>query len=92
MASVKSTNAGRISAVHIHFYMLDGKLEVSECMGIGKEISNKKALWWQCFLKERYITEIKESIALLEKFKGFIPDGSGSVCVHDSEGEHWIKP
>lgn len=72
------------------FYLLDGKLEVSECMGIGANISSKKSLELAALLKERYITEIKESIALLERFKGFIQDGSGSVCVHDSEGEHWI--
>ena len=40
-------------------------------------------------LKERYINEIREAIALIEKFNGFNPGGSGNVCVHDSEGEHW---
>jgi len=51
----------------------------------------RKSLELASLLKERYITEIRESIALLERFKGFIPDGSGSLCVHDSEGEHWIN-
>ena len=74
------------------FYLLDGKLEISECMGIGGNISNQESLELAALLKKRYITEIKESIALLERFKGFIPCGSGSVCVHDSEGEHWIQP
>lgn len=74
------------------FYLLDGKLEVSECMGIGGNINSKKSLELAALLKERYITEIKESIALLERFKGFIPASCGSVCVHDSEGEHWIQP
>ena len=74
------------------FYLLDGKLEVSECMGIGGNISSKKSLELAALLKERYTTEIKESITLLERFNGFIPSGSGSVCVHDSEGEHWIRP
>lgn len=74
------------------FYLLDGKLEISDCMGIGGNIGFEESLRLAALLKERYITEIIESIALLEKFKGFIPGGSGSVCVHDSEGEHWLRP
>jgi Fe-S-cluster containining protein len=72
------------------FYLLDGKLEVCECMGIGGNISDRESLELAGLLKERYILEIKESIALFEKFKGFNRGGSGKVCVHDSEGEHWI--
>jgi Fe-S-cluster containining protein len=72
------------------FYLLDGKLEVCECMGIGGNISDRESLELAGLLKERYIQEIKESIALFEKFKGFNRGGSGSVCVHDSDGEHWI--
>jgi Fe-S-cluster containining protein len=72
------------------FYLLDGKLKICECMGIGGTISDMESLEQAGLLKERYITEIKESIALFEKFKGFNPGGNGSVCVHDSEGEHWI--
>jgi len=72
------------------FYLLDGKLEVSECMGIGGKISNEESMKLAALLKQRYITDIRESIALLEKFNGFIPGGSGNICVHDSEGEHWL--
>jgi len=72
------------------FYLLDGKLEVCECMGIGGNISDRESLELAGLLKERYIQEIKESIALFEKFKGFNPGGVGRVCVHDSEGENWI--
>jgi Fe-S-cluster containining protein len=72
------------------FYLLDGKLEISECMGLGGNISDKESLELAGLLKERYVLEIKESIALLEKFKGFNPGGIGNMCVHDSEGEHWI--
>lgn len=72
------------------FYILDGKLEVSVCMGVGGNINSEESLKLASLLKERYIIEIKESIALLEKFNGFNPGGSGKVCVHDSEGEHWI--
>lgn len=71
------------------FYLLDGKLMVSECSGVGGEITTKESLKLAALLKERYIAEIKESISLLERFKGFNPTGGG-VCVHDSEGEHWV--
>jgi Fe-S-cluster containining protein len=72
------------------FYLLDGKLEVCECMGLGGNINDRESLELAGLLKERYVLEIEESIALLEKFNGFNPVGSGKVCVHDSEGEHWI--
>lgn len=71
------------------FYLLDGHLMVSECAGLGGGISNEKSMELAALLKERYIAEIKESVALLERFDGFNP-GSGNVCVHDSEGEHWV--
>lgn len=73
------------------FYLVDGKLEVSECKGLGGNISYEDSLNLAGLLKLRYITEIRESISLLERFNGFIPDASGNVCVHDSEGEHWIQ-
>lgn len=72
------------------FYLLDGKLEVSECMGPGGNISDRESLELAGVLKERYILEIEESISLFEKFNGFNKGASGRVCVHDSEGEHWI--
>jgi Fe-S-cluster containining protein len=72
------------------FYMLDGKLEVCECMGLGGNINESESLELAGLIKERYIQEIEESIAVLERFNGFNPGGCGSVCVHDSEGEHWI--
>ncbi|HEY9206740.1 MAG TPA: YkgJ family cysteine cluster protein [Candidatus Methanoperedens sp.] len=73
------------------FYLLDGKLMVSECGGIGDPISSEDSMEIALLLKERYIAEIKESIALLDKFRGFKPGGRGNVCVHDSEGEHWMN-
>ncbi len=72
------------------FYLLDGKLMVSECEGIGCLISGEDSMKIALLLKERYIAEIKESIALLGKFRGFKPGGRGNICVHDSEGEHWM--
>ncbi|MCX9084335.1 MAG: YkgJ family cysteine cluster protein [Candidatus Methanoperedens sp.] len=73
------------------FYLLDGKLVVCECMGIGGIISDIDSNELAGILKERYVREIKESIALFEKFNGFNPRGHGNLCVHDSEGEHWIE-
>lgn len=72
------------------FFLLDGKLEVSECIGLGGHINNEDSLMLAALLKQRYIKEIMESIALLERFNGFIPGDRGNVCVHDSEGEHWL--
>ncbi len=72
------------------FYLLDGILMVSECAGIGGPISDEDSMEIALLLKERYIAEIKESIALLDKFRGFKPGERGNVCVHDSEGEHWM--
>ncbi len=71
------------------FYILDGQLAVSQCSGLGEAISSKESQKLSVLLKERCITEIKESISLLENFRGFMPRGKGSICVHDSEGEHW---
>ncbi len=71
------------------FYLLDGRLMISECEGIGGDISEGESRKLASLLRERYIAEIKESVALLERFRGFNPTGSG-VCIHDSEGEHWV--
>lgn len=72
------------------FYLLEGRLMVSVCEGIGDHINNEDAMKMASLLKERYIAEIRESIALLEKFRGFFPSRKGDICVHDSEGEHRI--
>lgn len=72
------------------FYLRDGELELCECIGLGGNISDMESLELAGILKERYIQEINESIGLLEKFEGLNPGGSGSICVHDSEGEHWL--
>ncbi|MBU4077154.1 MAG: YkgJ family cysteine cluster protein [Euryarchaeota archaeon] len=73
------------------FYLIEGRLMVSECEGLGGAISKEEAAKMAALLKERYIAEIRESIALLEKFRGFKPGGRGNICIHDSEGEHWIR-
>lgn len=72
------------------FYLCEGRLTVCNCEGLGKSMSETESREMASILKERYITEIRESISLLEKFKGFEPNDRGNVCVHDSEGEHWL--
>jgi len=71
------------------FYLLEGRLMVSECAGIGCKIGNEESRKLAALLRERYVTELEESISLLEKFNGFKAAGSG-ICIHDSEGEHWV--
>lgn len=72
------------------FYLLEGRLMMSECEGLGNTINDEDATKMAALLKERYITEIMESISLIEKFRGFALSGKGYICVHDSEGEHWL--
>jgi Fe-S-cluster containining protein len=72
------------------FYLADGQMEVSECEGIGGEIGDEESRKLAALLKDRYVTELKESIALFERFRGFRAGGRG-ICIHDSEGEHWLK-
>ncbi len=74
------------------FYLDDGALRCSECRGLGRPIDPSQAKRIAALLKERNIVEIREAIALLEKYEDF-PRGSpgnGICIVHDSEGEHKI--
>lgn len=73
------------------FYLHDRRLLVSECEGLGGKITIEESIKIAISLKERYITELNEMISLFSKFRGFNPSGNG-ICVHDSEGEHWIRP
>ena len=72
------------------FYLLDGKLMISECAGIGSTMCIEESKRIAIMLKERYVAEIRDSIAVLEHFRGFRPTGR-DICVHDGEGEHWIS-
>ncbi len=72
------------------FYLQEGKLLISECEGLGAPISEDECMNLAAQLKKRYTTELKEAVMLLERFRGFRPDGMGNICVHDSEGEHWV--
>ncbi len=74
------------------FYLDDGALSCSECRGLGRPIEPVQAGRIAALLKERNIAEIREAIALLERYEDF-PRGSpgkGACVVHDSEGEHRI--
>jgi Fe-S-cluster containining protein len=80
------------------FYLDEGVLRVSECPGLGREICVKESEELARDIIERCVTEIKESIALLERYEefersGFSDDGpskEGACIVHDSEGRHSI--
>lgn len=75
------------------FYLDEGALRFSECRGLGSKVGMKDSEKIAAALKERSVTEIKETIALLEKYSDFErgrPSISGVCIVHDSEGEHRI--
>ena len=72
------------------FYLQYGRLMISECEGLGGKIAHDESRRMAASLKERYISEIKEAILVFDRFRGFKPGGIGNLCVHDSEGEHWI--
>ena len=75
------------------FYLDNGELMCSECRGLGGRIEPDEAdkMAMQLFL--RYIFEIQEAIALLERYQDFERGEArkgGGCIVHDSEGEHRI--
>lgn len=75
------------------FYIDEGALKFSECRGLGRSIAGSDAILMAEALKERYVTEIMESIALLSQYRDFVRGSSSAdgVCiVHDSFGEHRI--
>ncbi|MGA9099193.1 MAG: YkgJ family cysteine cluster protein [Methanotrichaceae archaeon] len=75
------------------FYLDDGILCFSECQGLGAKICIKESEEIAVKLIERNVTEIIESIAVLEKYEDFErgrPSINGACIVHDSDGEHRI--
>jgi Fe-S-cluster containining protein len=75
------------------FYLDNGELVCSECRGLGGKIDSGEAGKMAERLIERYLFEIQEAIALLERYLDFERGkaGKGDKCiVHDSEGEHRI--
>lgn len=85
------------------FYIVEGELQVSECEGLGANISQPESLAMAQDLVKRYISEVKETISLYENYEDFIPDSGGFdiakkraeegkiVCiVHDGLGSHMM--
>lgn len=76
------------------FYLDEGRLMHSECLGLGGKIEQKEANELAESLLKRYLTEIQEAIHLLERYRDFergeAKEG-GECIVHDSEGEHRIS-
>ena len=73
------------------FYLVDGELCCSECSGLGRKMEMDRAREIAGQLILRHITEIKEAIALTERYEDFQRGNcqeDGSYVVHDSEGEH----
>jgi hypothetical protein len=66
----------------------------SECRGLGGKTEQQEANDLAEGLLTRYITEIEETIHLLERYRDFergeAKEG-GECVVHDSEGEHRIS-
>ena len=76
------------------FYLDNGKLMCSECRGLGYRMESDEANELAEQLVKRYLFEIREAIALLERYhdfeRGESKEGGGCI-VHDSEGEHRIS-
>ncbi|WP_440952987.1 YkgJ family cysteine cluster protein [Methanococcoides sp. FTZ1] len=81
------------------FYIEGGKLQTSECEGLGNGISYEDSLVLAGYLVERYITEIKDTILLYENFEEIqssaesvevfnknLSDGVLAFVVHDCTG------
>ena len=76
------------------FYLDRGVLHFSECRGLGDSIEPDTAKKMAERLILRQVTEIREAIALLEKYEDFERGEAGEdgrCIVHDSEGEHCLS-
>jgi uncharacterized protein len=76
------------------FYLDNGELMCSECKGLGGQIESDEADKMAIELLLRYLFEIREAIALLERYRDFERGEArkgGGCIVHDSEGEHKIS-
>jgi Fe-S-cluster containining protein len=75
------------------FYLDNGELMCSECRGLGGKVDSVEANKMAEQLIRRYLFEIQEAIALLERYRDFERGEAkkdGRCIVHDSEGEHRI--
>jgi len=76
------------------FYLEEGRLQWSECRGLGGEIETQDSLKLAELLKRRQIVEIREAIELVRRYDDFErgePSAYGRCIVHDSAGEHVIE-
>jgi uncharacterized protein len=76
------------------FYLDEGVLQYSLCLGIGGVIELAEAKELAERVRRRSVLELMEAIALTEKFEDFErgkSSESGVCVVHDSEGEHRIS-
>ena len=75
------------------FYLDNCELMCSECRGLGGKMEPGEADKMAEELISRYLFEIQEAIALLQKYRDFERGKAkkdGGCIVHDSEGEHRI--
>ncbi|MGP8320785.1 MAG: YkgJ family cysteine cluster protein [Methanosarcinaceae archaeon] len=86
------------------FYIQNMELHTSECEGLGQKIAPGESLKIAIDVINRYLIEIKDTIALYEKFDDFITSpesvGVSTICadgkkhficvVHDSKGSHTV--
>lgn len=83
------------------FFLEDCMLHISDCKGLGSDISYAGSLALSRLVLDRYICELKESILVYQHYEHFEPLGAnvgfslerfkkGHVfyIVHDSEGAH----
>lgn len=84
------------------FYMQDMELHISECEGLERKISPEESLKLASDVIDRYVAELKDTIALYEKFEEIAtkqestevaatdPCGKKDIVyvVHDSNGTH----
>ena len=75
------------------FYLDNGELMCSECRGLGGKMESGEADKMAEEIISRYLFEIQEAIALLQRYRDFERGEAGKdggCIVHDSEGEHRI--
>jgi uncharacterized protein len=75
------------------FYLDNCELMCSECQGLGCKIESEEAHELAKQLIKRHLLEIREAIALLERYRDFERGEAkteGECIVHDSEGEHHL--
>ena len=76
------------------FYLEEGRLQWSECLGLGGEIGTEDSLKLAELLKSRQVVEIREAIDLIRRYGDFErgePSARGRCIVHDSEGVREIE-